>query len=53
MIEGAGISLSAKCSPISQLAAKFLVISQPTVNLNKSQLIFLYFSSILFSRIFY
>jgi len=36
--EGAGIPLSAKFSPISQLSAKFLVISQPTVKLNKSQL---------------
>jgi len=42
--EGAGISLSGKFSPISQLSATFLVISQPTVNFSKSQLIFfLYF----------
>ena len=38
--EGAGISLSTAFSPISELSAKFLAISQPTVNFNKSQLIF-------------
>ena len=43
------IALSTAFSPISQLSAKFLAISQPTVDLNKSQLIFfLQFYSLFF-----